>query len=72
MAKGKKTQKQRKSRKDISIVQDVKEPFSWSRFWDEKIVANWQAFKGYLDKKGILYLMMSPFDTLLDCDCDCG
>lgn len=61
MAKGKKTQKQRKSRKDISIVQDVKEPFSWSRFWDEKIVANWQAFKGYLDKKGILYLMMSPF-----------
>lgn len=61
MAKGKKTQKQRKSRKDISIVQDVKEPFSWFRFWDEKIVANWQAFKGYLDKKGILYLMMSPF-----------
>lgn len=61
MAKNKKNQKPRKSRKDISIVQDVKEPFSWSRFWDEKIVANWQAFKGYLDKKGILYLMMSPF-----------
>lgn len=61
MAKNKKNKKGRKSRRDISIVQDVKEPFSWSHFWDEKIVTNWQAFKGYLDKKGILYLMMSPF-----------
>lgn len=61
MAKNKKTKKGRKQRRDISIVQDVKEPFSWSHFWDEKIVTNWQAFKGYLDKKGILYLMMSPF-----------
>ncbi len=61
MVKNNKNQKRRKSRKDISIVQDVKEPFSWPRFWDEKIVANWQSFKGYLDKKGILYLMMSPF-----------
>ena len=61
MAKNKKNQKPRKSRKDISIVQDVKEPFSWSRFWDEKIVANLQAFKCYLDKKGIFYMMISPF-----------
>ena len=63
MAKNHKKVKKEKrpGRKDISIVQDIKEPFSWHRFWDEKIVANWIAFKGYLDKKGILYLMLSPF-----------
>ena len=55
MAKNHKKVKKEKrpGRKDISIVQDIKEPFSWHRFWDEKIVANWIAFKGYLDKKGI-------------------
>lgn len=57
-----KPKKEKKPKKrDISIVTDVKEPFSWHRFWDEKIVANWIAFKGYLDKKGVLYLLMSPF-----------
>lgn len=50
-----------KSRNDISIVNEVKEPFSWARFWDEKVVDNWNAFKGYLDKKGVLYLLLSPF-----------
>lgn len=53
--------KKQKRNKDISIVQNVKEPFSWYRFWDEKIVGTYQEFKRYLDKKGILYLLMSPF-----------
>lgn len=65
MAKNKKktikSKDKAKRNRDISIVQDVKEPFSWSRFWDETILANWAAFKGYLDRKGILYLLMSPF-----------
>lgn len=59
--KTQKKQKKQKKKKDISIVHDVKEPFSWYRFWDETIVGNWQSFKRYLDKKGILYLLMSPF-----------
>lgn len=64
MAKNKKKKKSNdkvRRNRDISIVQDIKEPFSWSRFWDEKVLANWIAFKGYLDRKGILYLLMSPF-----------
>lgn len=54
-------EKKQKRNKDISIVQDVKEPFSWYRFWDEKILGTYHEFKRYLDKKGILYLLMSPF-----------
>lgn len=61
-AKKKKGWFQRKPvRQDVSIVQNVKEPFSWDRFVDEKIVGNWKAFTRYLDRKGILYLLMSPF-----------
>lgn len=48
-------------RNDVSIVSDIKEPFSWYRFWDETVLGNWKAFKSYLDKKGILYLLLSPF-----------
>jgi len=42
MAKNKKKKSKDKVRRnrDISIVQDIKEPFSWSRFWDEKVLAN--------------------------------
>lgn len=62
ISKNKKDKKVKQpKRRDISIVQDVKEPFSWHRFWDESVLGNWNKFKGYLDRKGILYLMMSPF-----------
>ena len=61
MSKKQKKNKKSLIHKDVSIVAEVKEPFSWYRFWDEKVVQNWQNFKQYLDKKGILYLIMSPF-----------
>lgn len=61
MSKKQKKNKKSLIHKDVSIVAEVKEPFSWYRFWDEKVVQNWLNFKQYLDKKGILYLLMSPF-----------
>lgn len=51
----------KKENEDISIIDDVKEPFSWSVFWDEKIVGKWKAFRKFLDEKGILFFLMSPF-----------
>lgn len=51
----------KKENDDISIIDDVKEPFSWSVFWDEKIVGKWKAFRKFLDEKGILFFLMSPF-----------
>ena len=51
----------KKENEDISIIDDVKEPFSWSVFWDEKIVGKWEAFRKFLDEKGILFFLMSPF-----------
>lgn len=51
----------KKENDDISIIDDVKEPFSWSVFWDEKIVGKWKVFRKFLDEKGILFFLMSPF-----------
>ena len=57
MAKKKKKQKQN----DLSIVYDVKEPFSWNRFWDEKVLANIKKGKQYLEQHGVLHYLLSPF-----------
>lgn len=46
---------------DLSIVTDVKEPFSWANFWDEQIVGRIKAVKEFLDEKGILFFLTSSF-----------
>lgn len=53
--------KRKKEQKDLSIIQDVKEPFSWNRFWDEKVLAGYKTFKKHLEERGILHVLMSPF-----------
>lgn len=57
----KKNKRQMKQEQEITIIGDVKEPFTWQRFWDEKIVGNWRKFKFYLEDKGILFFLTSPF-----------
>lgn len=53
--------KKKKEEKDLAIIDEVQEPFSWSRFWDEKVIATYKSFKKYLEERGILYFFMSPF-----------
>ena len=60
MAKKKKRNK-KQEQKDLSIVYEVKEPFSWDRFWDEKILATYKKFRQYLKERGILNFLISPF-----------
>lgn len=60
MAKKKKRSK-KQEQKDLSIVYEVKEPFSWDRFWDEKILATYKKFRQYLKERGILNFLISPF-----------
>lgn len=46
---------------DLSVIEDYKEPFTWANFWDEQIFGRYQKMKVFLDEKGILFFLMSPF-----------
>lgn len=59
--KVKKTKKQRKQEQDLTIIGDVQEPFTWKRFWEEQIIGRWRKLKDFLEEKGILFFLMSPF-----------
>lgn len=53
-------QKENKN-KDLSIVTEIKEPFSFKRFFDEKIVDSYNSFRKKLEERGILFFLISPF-----------
>lgn len=46
---------------DLSIVADYKEPFTWRNFWDEHVVGRIRAIKEFLQKNGVLFFLLSPF-----------
>ena len=48
-----KRKKKKEEELDLSVITDVKDPFSWSNFWDEQIVGRIKAVKQFLDEKGI-------------------
>ena len=56
-----KRKKKKEEELDLSVITDVKDPFSWSNFWDEQIVGRIKAVKQFLDEKGILFFLTSPF-----------
>lgn len=45
----------------LDLVDDYKEPFSWAVFWDEKIVLPAQKIRRFLDNRGIMAFVTSPF-----------
>lgn len=61
LRKRKNAKKQKNSNKDMTIVTDIKEPFSFRRFVDETIVEGWKGFKKKLDERGITFFLTSPF-----------
>lgn len=56
-----KRKKKKEEELDLSVITDVKDPFSWANFWDEQIVGRIKAVKQFLDEKGILFFLTSPF-----------
>lgn len=54
-------QKKKKEDNGLDVIEDLKEPFSFANFFEEHIVMRWRAFKKFLDEKGILFFLLSPF-----------
>lgn len=53
--------KEKDETEDLSIVDDYKEPFTWRNFWDEHIVGRIKSIKEFLQKNGVLFFLLSPF-----------
>lgn len=53
--------KEKNGTEDLSIIDDYKEPFTWRNFWDEHIVGRIKAIKEFLQKNGVLFFLLSPF-----------
>lgn len=53
--------KEKNETEDLSIIDDYKEPFTWRNFWDEHIVGRIKAIKEFLQKNGVLFFLLSPF-----------
>ena len=52
----------KKKDKDESLVlDDFKEEFSWSVFWDEQVVGRIKKIHDFLKDHGILFFLLSPF-----------
>lgn len=57
----KRKNKDEKTNKDMSVIMDVAEPFSFQKFVDEKIVGAFNSFKKKLTQQGLVYFVQSPF-----------
>lgn len=53
--------KEKDKTEDLSIVDDYKEPFTWRNFWDEHIIGRIKKIKEFLQKNGVLFFLLSPF-----------
>ena len=47
--------------KDVSIIDEFKEPFSFQSFWDAHVIGRWMVIRQFLKEKGIIFFLMSPF-----------
>ena len=63
MAKERKLKKNRQENDGFDIITDIKEPFSFSHFFETQIVERARRFKAMLADKGILFFLTSPFQA---------
>lgn len=45
----------------LDVLTEIKEPFSFSRFFEEQVIERGKRFKKFLEEKGVLYFFLSPF-----------
>lgn len=57
----KRMKKKPKDDDDLIIMDEMKEPFSFEQFVDDQIVGRWNKLRKFLDEKGILFFLLSPF-----------
>ncbi len=53
--------KKKQEEAGMDIIAEVKEPFTFARFYEEHIVGRIKKAKKFLDEKGILFFFLSPF-----------
>lgn len=59
MAFGRKKKKQEDS--GLDVLEEIKEPFSFSNFFEEQVMERFRKAKKFLEEKGILFFLLSPF-----------
>lgn len=45
----------------LDVISEIKEPFSFANFFEEHVVERYKKIKTFLDEKGILFFLLSPF-----------
>lgn len=55
--------KKKSEDEDLSIIEDYKEPFTWSNFWEDHVIGRYKKIKDFLQRNGVLYFLMSPFQA---------
>ena len=45
----------------LDVLEELKEPFSFSTFFEEQVVERFRKLKKFLEEKGILFFLLSPF-----------
>lgn len=53
--------KKKKDKDESLVLNDYREQFSWSVFWDEQVVGRIKKIKQFLKDHGILFFLLSPF-----------
>ena len=45
----------------LDVISEIKEPFSFANFFEEHVVERYKKIKTFLEEKGILFFLLSPF-----------
>lgn len=45
----------------LDVLEELKEPFSFSNFFEEQVMERFRKAKKFLEEKGILFFLLSPF-----------
>lgn len=51
----------KKTQDGLDVLTEIKEPFSFSRFFEDHVVEKIKTAKRFLEEKGVLYFFLSPF-----------
>lgn len=45
----------------LDVISEIKEPFSFANFFEDHVVERYKKIKTFLEEKGILFFLLSPF-----------
>ena len=53
--------KKKKEDTGLDVLTEIKEPFSFANFFEEQVVERYKKLRKFLEEKGILFFLLSPF-----------